>query len=184
MPCFRDVECHFTAVDSPRPLVIQDTLGKVAKLLANDLAKAEEEYADHLANFRMYFKQLRTREEKFSQLKKNKDTLQGKIDSAEKKLSKMNPEHKDLATLTQKLSDLRSEMVSMDNAVISEDAAIGDYRRQTARSAVAHQVCFVLCGDWYLISLILMFITARRFMSTRRKDDHHRRVGQALDVRN
>lgn len=112
----------------------------MAKLLANDLAKAEEEYADHLANFRMYFKQLRTREEKFSQLKKNRDSLQGKIDSAEKKLSKMSPEHKDLATWTQKLSDLRHEMIGMENSVINEEAAIGDYRRQTARSAVSHQV--------------------------------------------
>lgn len=115
-------------------------MGKVAKLLANDLAKAEEEYAEHLSNFRMYFKQLRTREERFSQLKKNKETLQGKIDSAEKKLAKMSPEHKDLATWTQKLSELRNEMVGMDNSVINEEAAIGDYRRQTARSAVAHQV--------------------------------------------
>lgn len=123
---------------------LADTLGKVAKLLANDLAKAEEEYADHLANFRMYFKQLRTREEKFSQLKKNKDTLQGKIDSAEKKLSKMSPEHKDLATWTQKLSDLRNEMVGMENSVFNEEAAIGDYRRQTARSAVSHQLA-ALC---------------------------------------
>lgn len=112
----------------------------MAKLLANDLAKAEEEYADHLSNFRMYFKQLRTREEKFSQLKKNKDTLQGKIDSAEKKLAKMSPEHKDLGTWTQKLSDLRKEMLNMESSVMHEDAAIGDYRRQTARSAVSHQV--------------------------------------------
>jgi DNA repair ATPase RecN len=118
----------------------QDTLGKVTKLLANDLAKAEEEYADHLSNFRMYFKQLRTREERFSQLKKNKDSLQGKIDAAEKKLAKMSPEHKDLATLSQKLADLRNEMVGMEHSVMNEEAAIGDNRRQTARSAVTHQV--------------------------------------------
>lgn len=132
---------HYVGHFSPPNLrLLQDTLGKVAKLLANDLAKAEEEYADHLANFRMYFKQLRTREGKFSQLKKNKDTLQGKIDAAEKKLAKMSPEHKDLATWTQKLSDLRNEMLGMENSVVNEEAAIGDYRRQTARSAVSHQV--------------------------------------------
>lgn len=168
----------------------------MAKLLANDLAKAEEEYADHLANFRMYFKQLRTREEKFSQLKKNKDSLQGKIDSAEKKLAKMNPEHKDLPTWQQKLSDLQHEMIGMENSVINEEAAIGDYRRQSARSAVAHQVSFSRNG--FIIMYLSMqativfltisfhfipFHTAGCFVSVGRKNDNSWRAWQALDVR-
>lgn len=112
----------------------------MAKLLGNDLARAEEEYADHVNSYRLYFKGLREREEKFSALKKNKNSLQGKIDSAEKKLAKMNPENKDLPNLTQKLHDLKSEMVGMEHSVINEDAAIADHRRHTARSAMAHKV--------------------------------------------
>jgi len=52
----------------------------------------------------------------------------------------MNPEHKDLPNLTNKLSDLRNEMSGMEQAVVKEDAAIGDFRRQTAKSAMSHKV--------------------------------------------
>lgn len=131
----------------------------------------------------MYFKQLRTREEQFSQLKKNKDTLQGKIDSAEKKLAKMSPEHKDLATWTQKLSDLRNEMVGMENAVINEEAAIGDYRRQTARSAVSHQVRRLISARMQLSTQSSTLLLACSTLPAWREDDDHWGIGQALDLR-
>lgn len=118
----------------------QDALGKVAKLLGNDLVKADEEFAEHLQTFRTYFKSLRTREEKFSTMKKNKDSLQNKIDNADKKISKMNPEHKDLPGLKIKLAELMNEMEGMDRTVVNEDAALADFRRQTARTAVSHKV--------------------------------------------
>jgi hypothetical protein len=40
----------------------------------------------------------------------------------EKKLAKMNPEHKDRPVAIQRLNDLRQEMVGMENAVLNEDA--------------------------------------------------------------
>lgn len=118
----------------------QDTIGKVAKLLENELGKAEEEFGEHLQTYRMYFKSLRTREEKFSTLKKNKESLRSKIEATDKKLQKMNPESKDLQSVSSKLSELKSEMIGMEHSVQNEEAAIGDYRRQCARSAVMHKV--------------------------------------------
>jgi DNA repair ATPase RecN len=119
---------------------LQDTLGKVAKLLGNDLARAEEEYAEHLNSYRLYFKGLRDREEKFSALKKNKHALQGRIDSTEKKLAKMSPENKELANTQNRLMELRNEMSGMEYAVMNEESALSDHRRQTARAAVNHKV--------------------------------------------
>lgn len=125
---------------------MQDTIGKVAKLLGNDLAKAEEEFSEHLQTYRVYFKDLRTREEKFSALKKSKDNLQSKIDATDKKLSKLNPEHKDIPNLTNKLMELRNEMAGLEHSVTIEDAAITDYRRQRARAAMAYKVSPGLCS--------------------------------------
>ena len=162
---------------------VQDTLGKVAKLLGNDLARAEEEYAEHVNSYRLYFKGLREREEKFSALKKNKNSLQSKIDNAEKKLAKMNPENKDLPNLTQKLYDLKNEMVGMEHAVINEDAALGDHRRHTARSATAHKVR--RHSRAYKAPLLTHHpcaAAARRFVPTRRKDADYRRTWQVVGL--
>lgn len=118
----------------------QDILGKVAKLLGNDLSKAEEEFAENLKTYRLYFKSLRSKEEAFSTLKKNKDSLQNKIDSTEKKLTKMSPENKDLANVSNRLAELKAEMVGMENAVVNDEAAVGDFRRQQSRAALLHKV--------------------------------------------
>lgn len=130
----------------PLHLPSQDILGKVAKLLGNDLSKAEEEYAENLKTYRLYFKALRSKEEGFSTLKKNKDSLQKQIDTTEKKLAKMSPENKDLANVTHRLGELKNEMIGMEHSVLNEEAAVSDFRRQQSRAALLHKVSTVcLC---------------------------------------
>jgi chromosome segregation ATPase len=90
--------------------------------LLDNLSAAEARFANHEITYRLLFKALRSREEAYVALRKSRDSLQSKIDGVDKKLFRMNSEHKDRAALVQRLNDLRQEMVGMENAVTNEDA--------------------------------------------------------------
>ncbi|KAJ7779204.1 hypothetical protein B0H16DRAFT_1501917, partial [Mycena metata] len=74
-----------------------------------------------------YLKQIRTREEALDELKRRRKAILARADSAEKKLNKMGPEHKNLAQQTDVLG-------VMDNEIMNEEAALGDFKRSSARA--------------------------------------------------
>lgn len=78
-------------------------------------------------------KSVRTREEKLDELKKHRKSLGGKADAAERKLNKMSPEHKSLVQQTELLSSLRDQCRTMDSDIMTEEAALGDYKRTITR---------------------------------------------------
>lgn len=78
-------------------------------------------------------KAIRTREESWDDLKRRRRTVLRKADDAEKKLSKMNPEHKNLVMQTDTLNRLREEIRMMDSEIMTEEAALGDFKRTATR---------------------------------------------------
>lgn len=78
-------------------------------------------------------KAVRTREENLDELKRRRKNLLGKADAAEKKLSKMSPEHKQLTMQTSLLYKLREDIRAMDSEIMTEEAALSDFKRQSAR---------------------------------------------------
>jgi len=83
---------------------------------------------------REQLKAIRTREEHLEELRRRRRNLISKADSAEKKLQKMGPEHKNLVQQTDILHRLRAEIGSLDVDVMSQEAAIGDFKRTATRS--------------------------------------------------
>ncbi|KAJ7097537.1 hypothetical protein C8R44DRAFT_889078 [Mycena epipterygia] len=79
-------------------------------------------------------KSIRTREEALDELKRRRKTALGRADSAEKKLNKMGPEHKNLAAQTDALNTLQAQIRGMDGEIMNEEAALGDFKRSSART--------------------------------------------------
>ncbi|KAG0152385.1 hypothetical protein CROQUDRAFT_649787 [Cronartium quercuum f. sp. fusiforme G11] len=114
---------------------LADVLPKLAILLGH-LADAQSRFSDHDGTYRIHFKSVRMREENLATMKKNKDTLQGKIATLEKKITKMSSENKDLPTLTTRLQDFRAELVILDHSVLTEEARLSDFKRDTVREGL------------------------------------------------
>ena len=55
-------------------------------------------------------------------------------DSAEKKLSRMSPEHKNLGSQQETLNRLRNEIHSLDSDIMSEESALGDFKRNQVKT--------------------------------------------------
>lgn len=119
---------------------LQDVLGKLS-LLFDSYGTAQNRLNAHLSTIRQHFKSVRTREEGLAELRARKRSLGSKIESVEKKLSKMGPENKELMKTTGQLKDLRGEMESLRIEVQTEEAAIGDYKRRAAKEAMG-----IKCG--------------------------------------
>ncbi|KAK4702218.1 hypothetical protein P7C70_g4006, partial [Phenoliferia sp. Uapishka_3] len=113
-----------------------DVLTKMSQLF-DSLSSAELAFAQHDANFRLAFKSVRTKEENLAQLKRNQSSLASKIDSQEKRVSKMKEENKDLPNATVKLREMRDEMAGLENTVMNEETRLGDYKRSTTREAMS-----------------------------------------------
>ncbi|GLB40883.1 putative eisosome component PIL1 [Lyophyllum shimeji] len=110
-----------------------DILGASATLLTL-WSSAVAEYATHHHSMRDYMKTIRTREERLDDLKRRRKAVSSKAEAAEKKLSKMGPEHKNLTIHTDALNALRAEIRTIDSDIMTEEAAIGDYKRSTTRA--------------------------------------------------
>lgn len=115
-------------------------LGKLS-LLFEHYTTAQTRLNAHLATIRQHFKSVRTREEALADLKARKRSLGSKIESVEKKLAKMGPENKELMKTTTQLKELRGEMESIRVELMQEEAAIGDFKRRTAKEAMG-----IKCG--------------------------------------
>jgi predicted RNase H-like nuclease (RuvC/YqgF family) len=110
----------------------QDTLSASTTLLTH-FSAALSQYAAHGHPMREYLKSIRTREENLDELKRRRKAVSSKADAAEKKLSRMSPEHKNLHLQTDALNVLRAEIRSLDSDIMSEEAALGDFKRTTTR---------------------------------------------------
>jgi len=113
----------------------QDILSGSTTLLSH-FSSALSQYASHGHVMRDQLKAIRTREEALEELKRRRRTLMRKAEDAEKKLSKMSPEHKNLGMQTETLNRLRDEIRSMDSEIMTEEAALGDFKRTTTRTCM------------------------------------------------
>ncbi|KAF7377444.1 hypothetical protein MSAN_00166100 [Mycena sanguinolenta] len=91
-------------------------------------------YATREHTIRDHLKQIRTREEALDELKRRRKATLARADSAEKKLNKMGPEHKNLAQQTDTLNQLQAQIRQMDSEIMTEEAALGDFKRTSARA--------------------------------------------------
>ncbi|KAI6015863.1 hypothetical protein BKA83DRAFT_4340109 [Pisolithus microcarpus] len=82
-------------------------------------------------------KSVRTREEALDDLRRRRKRVGASAESAEKKLHKMSPEHKNLGAQTDILNKLREEMRVMDGDILREEAALGDYKRKCTKNWMA-----------------------------------------------
>ncbi|KAG6829636.1 hypothetical protein H0H92_003969 [Tricholoma furcatifolium] len=110
-----------------------DILGASSTLISLWAASVSQ-FSDHGHAMRDYLKSIRTREEKLDDLKRRRRSAGSKAEAAEKKLSKMGPEHKNLTVQTDSLNALRAEIRAMDSDIMTEEAALGDYKRSTTRA--------------------------------------------------
>ena len=79
-------------------------------------------------------KSIRTREERLDELRRRRKSLSSEADNAERKLSKMGPDNKNLQGQMDHLNKLREEIRIMDTDIMAEEASLGDYKRSTAKA--------------------------------------------------
>jgi predicted RNase H-like nuclease (RuvC/YqgF family) len=87
----------------------------------------------HEENVRTLMKSVRSREETLDELRRRRRTLGSQAESADKKLSKLGSEHKNLVTQTQQLNLLREEIRMLDSEIMTEEARIGDFKREATK---------------------------------------------------
>lgn len=90
-------------------------------------------FASHEEAIREQMKSIRSREEQLDELKRRRKSVASKADTAEKKLSKMNPDNKNVQAQTDILSRLRDEMRSLDTEIMNEEASLGDFKRYSIK---------------------------------------------------
>lgn len=77
--------------------------------------------ADHAPACSIRFKEIRSKEETLAGLKKSRDSLGGRIEAQDRKVSKMKEENKDLPAQKQRLRDMQQEMVGLEHSVLTEE---------------------------------------------------------------
>lgn len=110
----------------------QDTLIASNALLLH-FASALSVFANHEGAIREMMKAIRTREEELDELKRSRKSVISDADAAERKLSKMNPDNKNLQQQTDLLNRLRDEIRQMDADIMQEEANLGDFKRESVR---------------------------------------------------
>ncbi|KAJ2927319.1 hypothetical protein H1R20_g9775, partial [Candolleomyces eurysporus] len=110
----------------------QDILSASTALLAQ-FSAALSQYAAHGHTIRETLKSIRSREEALDELKRRRRTVHRKAEDADKKLSKMGPEHKHLDIQTELLHRLQDEIRGLDSEIMTEEAQLGDFKRASTR---------------------------------------------------
>lgn len=110
----------------------QDTLGGSTKILL-EFCSSLTQFAAHEQVIRDHMKGVRTQEEKLDTLKHRRKGVVSKADSAERKLSKLDPGHKNTPAQTELLTRLREEIRELDSEIMTEEAKLGDLKRTSAR---------------------------------------------------
>ncbi|KAH6909794.1 hypothetical protein BKA70DRAFT_176316 [Coprinopsis sp. MPI-PUGE-AT-0042] len=108
-------------------------LGASGNILSH-FSSALSQYASHGHAIREDLKSIRSREEGLDELKRRRRVVHRKADDAEKKLSKMGPEHKNLTSQIELLNRLKDEIRGLDSEIMTEEAALGDYKRSCTRT--------------------------------------------------
>jgi predicted RNase H-like nuclease (RuvC/YqgF family) len=90
-------------------------------------------FATHEQAIREYMKSVRTQEEKLDILKHRRKGVVSKADSAERKLSKLDPGHKNTPAQTELLMRLREEIRELDSEIMTEETKLGDLKRTAAQ---------------------------------------------------
>jgi len=114
----------------------QDTLSGSTAMLTY-FSSALSQFATHEHSIRDHLKTMRSREEALDELKRRRKSVAAKAESAEKKLSKMGPEHKNLFAQTDILNKLHEDIRSMDSEIMNEEAALGDFKRSTTQTLMS-----------------------------------------------
>lgn len=96
-------------------------------------ASSLSQFATHEQAIRDHMKAVRTREEALDALKHRRKNVASKADTAERKLSKMAPEHKNTPAQTELLTRLREEIRELDSDIMTEEAGLGDFKRATTK---------------------------------------------------
>jgi hypothetical protein len=73
-------------------------------------------------------KAVRSREESLDEIRRRRRALGAKADSAERKLSKMSPEHKNLPQQTELLQQLQGQIRQLDSEIMTEESRLWDYK--------------------------------------------------------
>ncbi|KAL5505094.1 hypothetical protein ACEPAH_7757 [Sanghuangporus vaninii] len=110
-----------------------DVLSASSTLLGN-LPSALSQMAHHEASIREHMKAVRSMEENLDELRRRRKAVSAKADTAEKKLTKMNPEHKNLQQQTELLNNLREQIRNLDWEILSEEARLGDFKRTATKN--------------------------------------------------
>ncbi|KAG9043388.1 hypothetical protein FS837_009674 [Tulasnella sp. UAMH 9824] len=113
-----------------------DVLDKSRELLVL-VSAALSQLSTHETAIRVHMKAVRTREENLDELKRRRKQVGSKAEAADKKLSKMSPEHKQLQMQRDLLNQLREEMRQLDSTILVEEARLSDYKRQTTKDWMA-----------------------------------------------
>ena len=72
-------------------------------------------------------------------MKRRRKSLITKADSAEKKLSRMSSEHKQLTIQTELLAKLNADIKLIEGEIVVEETSMADFKRTTARALLAHK---------------------------------------------
>jgi DNA repair exonuclease SbcCD ATPase subunit len=90
-------------------------------------------YASHEMTIREHMKAVRTREENLDELRKHRKSAASRTDSAEKKLSKMGSDHKNLLQQQELLVQLKEQVRALDEEIMTEEASLGDFKRESTK---------------------------------------------------
>lgn len=111
----------------------QDTLGASTKLLL-EFSLSLKVFAIHEQTIREYMKAIRTQEEHLDKLRSRRKSVASKADSAERKLSRMDPAHKDAPAQSNLLEQLRDSIRELDAEIMTREARLGDSKRTSTRA--------------------------------------------------
>ncbi|TFY70239.1 hypothetical protein EVG20_g2759 [Dentipellis fragilis] len=110
-----------------------DTLNGSTTILSH-FSSALSKFASHEQAIREHMKAVRGREEALDALRHRRKNVVSKADSAEKKLNKMSPEHKNIQVQTDALNRLQDEIRQLDSEIMTEEAHLGDFKRSSTKT--------------------------------------------------
>lgn len=114
---------------------LADVLSASTSILGS-FAAALTQYSSHEHVIRDSMKSIRSREEALDELRRRRKMVVSKAEAAERKLSKMSPEHKNLLAQTDTLNSLRDQIRGLDGDIMAEEASLSDFKRSSVRSFV------------------------------------------------
>ncbi|KAG8926544.1 hypothetical protein FRC02_008809 [Tulasnella sp. 418] len=97
------------------------------------LVTALNRFAAHEETIPTLMKGVKTQETKLDELRRKHRNVVSKVESAEKKLSKIGVEHKNREMQANLVNGLKEERKALDTELMTEEARIGDYKRRATK---------------------------------------------------